>query len=278
MGAPMFRLALLLLLLAGCVPRPRHELVRVQLEATRTALSAQDATCRDDLAQRDATVAALEAGRVEGRLRAEEQAARIASLEEVVAELEGQRATWAAQIPACDPEGAPLFPREVDEIAAALRAWDASRVAEQHAAGRREAFVAAFAGLVEEGFAEVDTDGRALVLRLPTAKLFNEGEVILSPRGEAMVREAAAALGSLPGERVEIRGHTDDRPYHSVEHGSNWELAFDRAMVVLRALEEHGVAQPLAASSFGGTQPIADNETPEGRKRNQRIELRLRPD
>jgi chemotaxis protein MotB len=80
---------------------------------------------------------------------------------------------------------------------------------------------------------------------------------------------------------VEVQGHTDDLPIRgrlAERFPSNWELGGARAARVVRLLGEHGVAPTrMRAVSFADTQPIASNETPEGRARNRRIEIRLLP-
>lgn len=59
---------------------------------------------------------------------------------------------------------------------------------------------------------------------------------------------------------------------------TNWELAGARAASVVRLFAESGLpAARLLAASLADTRPVATNDTPEGRARNRRIEIRLRP-
>jgi chemotaxis protein MotB len=75
-----------------------------------------------------------------------------------------------------------------------------------------------------------------------------------------------------------VQGHTDDVPTRGGAYPSNWELAGARAASVVRILVEQGVPPTrLAAVSLGDTQPIASNDTPEGRAANRRIEIQLVP-
>ena len=78
--------------------------------------------------------------------------------------------------------------------------------------------------------------------------------------------------------RVVVRGHTDDVLIRSERYPSNWELAGARASGVVRILADRGVDPTrLEAVSRGAFEPVASNETPEGRARNRRIEITLVP-
>ncbi|MFH1468177.1 MAG: OmpA family protein [Pseudomonadota bacterium] len=267
-----------LLLLCACISKGDYELIQVQLDATRTALSARNAACYQDGQARDAQVA-----RLEGEL--EDTRARIVALDErhqqLLAELDDARAKLADLATSClvplpDPKApptAPLLAATAHELndALALR----SRV-EFEREEREEAFQAleqAFATLQEEGRATVlQVEGQAVV-RIPSVQIFNEGQVTVSPRGELLLARLAEILAARGGQRVQVAVHTDDRPYHSAEHASSWELGFVQAMTVVRALADAGVSQALSAASYAGTRPLADNATPEGRKANSRVEL-----
>lgn len=74
--------------------------------------------------------------------------------------------------------------------------------------------------------------------------------------------------------RLQIEGHTDDRPISSPRFKSNWELSIARAVSVLRFFIDKGVpADKLTASGRAQYQPIADNTTEEGRAKNRRVVL-----
>jgi outer membrane protein OmpA-like peptidoglycan-associated protein len=71
---------------------------------------------------------------------------------------------------------------------------------------------------------------------------------------------------------VSIEGHTDDRG----NDDANWVLSEDRAYAVLDFLVSAGVdPSRLEAVGYGETMPVGENETPEGRAMNRRVELRI---
>ena len=79
---------------------------------------------------------------------------------------------------------------------------------------------------------------------------------------------------------VSVVGHTDNQRMSRTlakKYPSNWELAGARAAGVARFLVDNGVdATQVVASSRGEYDPVASNDTPEGRAQNRRIQIILR--
>jgi len=116
-----------------------------------------------------------------------------------------------------------------------------------------------------------------LRLDLQEDVLFASGSADVNARGQAVLGKVAGRVKSVP-HRVEVGGHTDDVPIHTARFASNWELASARATGVVRILARQGVGPTrLSAVSFGEFAPVADNGTPQGRARNRRIEITLKP-
>ncbi len=71
---------------------------------------------------------------------------------------------------------------------------------------------------------------------------------------------------------IEIGGHTNGVPSHEYCN----RLSKERAESVARYLIEKGIGKErIAAEGYGKTQPIADNDTSSGRKKNQRVEIKI---
>ena len=78
-------------------------------------------------------------------------------------------------------------------------------------------------------------------------------------------------LQEYPDLRLSIEGHTDSQGDESF----NLDLSDRRAASVRRYLvEEFGIdPNRLSSRGLGETQPVASNDTPEGRQQNRRVEL-----
>jgi chemotaxis protein MotB len=133
---------------------------------------------------------------------------------------------------------------------------------------------------VASGRVQIEQLRDGLNVKLSQAVLFPSGSAELGQEGAAVLGKVAGRLGELP-HRILVQGHTDDVPIAgklAQRYPSNWELAGARAARVVRVLSEQGVpGERLAAVSLADTQPVASNDTPEGRAANRRIEIRMLP-
>src|SRR5690606_25249051 len=95
---------------------------------------------------------------------------------------------------------------------------------------------------------------------------------ISEPSADVVAEIADTLRGCGDGATFEIAGHTDDRGPAEV----NQRLSEERATSVMDALVEAGIeGVEFVARGYGPDQPIADNDTVEGRARNRRIEVTL---
>lgn len=102
---------------------------------------------------------------------------------------------------------------------------------------------------------------------------FVTGSARLDARARGAVNALAGVLGvcTRAGLRAEIGGHTDA----TGSDEANLALSLARAQSVRAALIARGVPEAgLTAQGYGATQPIADNETEEGRAANRRTAVR----
>ncbi|MFX1675389.1 OmpA family protein [Paraburkholderia sp. A2WS-5] len=100
---------------------------------------------------------------------------------------------------------------------------------------------------------------------------FETGSATLAPQGRAILDQMAAVLAKMNTRTVEIIGHTDN----SGNRASNIALSQARADTVKGYLVGKGISpQQLTTDGVGPDQPVASNDTSEGRARNRRIEFR----
>jgi OmpA-OmpF porin, OOP family len=100
---------------------------------------------------------------------------------------------------------------------------------------------------------------------------FESGSAVLTERGKQILNDMATALKSV-SKSVEIAGHTDATGLRE----ANLLLSQARAEAVKQYLAGLGVpAASLVAKGYGPDQPVASNVTPDGRRRNRRIEFNI---
>lgn len=134
--------------------------------------------------------------------------------------------------------------------------------------------------LVTAGMVKMELMKEGLKLQLHDEVLFTTGSASLKDSGKEVLGQLADELEDIPYQ-ILVFGNTDSVPVgpHLVDrYPNNWYLAAARASAVVTYLQEQGVPHhQLVAVSWGDTQPVASNDTPEGRAENRRIEVRLRP-
>lgn len=112
---------------------------------------------------------------------------------------------------------------------------------------------------------QLDKDGHiALYVNFDFAK------ATLKPDAAPVIAQIVALMKSSPDLKVEIDGHTDSIGGHDY----NMKLSQDRAASVVAAVTAGGIdGSRLTSAGFGPDQPIAANDTDEGRAKNRRVEL-----
>lgn len=119
-----------------------------------------------------------------------------------------------------------------------------------------------------------------VTVNLSNEILFSSGSAELNKVGEEVITRVSPRFKDIPHQIV-VAGFTDNIPIRGTlleKYPSNWELAAARAASVVKLLEKSGIdSYKLIAVSFGENQPVASNDTEDGRRQNRRIEIRLRP-
>ena len=117
-----------------------------------------------------------------------------------------------------------------------------------------------------------DCVARIRAIQDETKITFDPGSTEINAAAGAVLDQIAAVLPDCMHVRMEIGGHTDSQG----GEGMNLNLSQARANAVLNGLLARNVlVSNLSAQGYGESQPIADNDTEEGREENRRIEFRL---
>jgi len=119
--------------------------------------------------------------------------------------------------------------------------------------------------------ARVDARGCEIVITLKGVN-FEFDSDRLTPESAAILDQAAAVLKQRPNAVVEVQGHTDARG----KDAYNLKLSERRARTVQDYLVKGGVpAGQLTARGYGEAEPVASNDTDEGRAQNRRVDLKF---
>jgi outer membrane protein OmpA-like peptidoglycan-associated protein len=120
----------------------------------------------------------------------------------------------------------------------------------------------------------VTNTGEYLIVNMPQDLLFATDSASVRPDLTSDLRAVAASLLRYPNSRIEVIGHTDNTGTAAY----NQDLSQRRASAVAGVLRDSGVPSGrLAAYGRGEDQPVASNLTPDGRAKNRRVEIIIRP-
>jgi type VI secretion system protein ImpK len=128
---------------------------------------------------------------------------------------------------------------------------------------------------IDEGLVTVLDDANTITVRIVGEGMFGSGSDSLQPGFVPTLDRVAAALNDQPGPVI-VAGHSDNVPIKTARFPSNTHLSLARAESVMRQFAT-SVEDPsrLSAEGRAEKEPIAPNDTAEGRARNRRIEVIL---
>ena len=141
--------------------------------------------------------------------------------------------------------------------------------------GMARNLLTALAPLVSQGKVRVTETARGVSIEISDSILFAQGEAGLGT-GSTEVLQAIAQVLKTDSHAIQVEGHTDNVPIAKVQFPSNWELSAVRASGVVRLFVENGIAETrLVAVGHGSNQPVASNDSAEGRLRNRRVKVMI---
>lgn len=131
---------------------------------------------------------------------------------------------------------------------------------------------------IKSGDVSVEKENRGIVVTFVAEILFDSGKAKVKTEGLNILKKTASVLKDVDND-ISIEGHTDNVPIKYSGWKSNWELSTARALSVLHFLVESEGLNPekLSATGYGEYKPIASNETSDGRQKNRRVEIVIKP-
>jgi outer membrane protein OmpA-like peptidoglycan-associated protein len=216
------------------------------------------------LAARRAEMATLEQRAREAEDTARQNATRADELRAELQRLNTDKESLTAEVGALTAQK-----RDLDVALKGLRTERESLQAAQRNLNQEKSELSGRLEKALSHVAETRRSARGLVLNLPDI-LFDLDKATLKRDAEQVLAKLAGILLALPDLQVRIEGHTDS--LGSADY--NLKLSRRRAETVRDFLGSQGVAKErLTAEGFGKEQPIADNYSEEGRRRNRRVEI-----
>jgi len=135
-----------------------------------------------------------------------------------------------------------------------------------------------FQKMIDAGELKVALRNGRMVLELPNDVLFDSGQTLIKPAGKQALGKVATVLRTITGRHFQVAGDTDNVPIDTPQFPSNWELSTKRAVEVVHFLLSQGMHPELiSAAGYGEFDPVAGNDSADGRARNRRIEISLQP-
>lgn len=130
---------------------------------------------------------------------------------------------------------------------------------------------------IAAGRVTLEADGRRAVVRVAGDGLFASGSDRVKADYRPVVERIGDAVAQVRGS-VLVTGHSDNVPIFSARYPSNWHLSEARARSVVEILRQRaGYPDRYDYEGRADTQPLADNDTPEGRARNRRVDIAVLP-
>lgn len=131
----------------------------------------------------------------------------------------------------------------------------------------------AFGDLIKSDQMTVRGNELWVEIELNSSLLFGSGDAMPSDVAFNLIEKVAKILKPFANP-VHVEGFTDNLPIRTAQYPTNWELSSARAASIVRLLAMNGVNPARMASvGYGEYQPVASNDTAEGRARNRRVVL-----
>lgn len=191
-----------------------------------------------------------------------------AILEQFKAELERQRLVREQQNRMLEEQKDSLVEQKVELLSAS-----------QQQQQQYNALVQKLSNEVKKGELKVRQYQNMLSVDLAEQIFFDSGRATLKRGGKDVLKKVGEALKGYENKIIRVVGHTDNvQIAKSLQKifPTNWELSVARATTVVRFLQDVGIPpESMVASGRGEYEPLAANDTEDGRQQNRRIEIML---
>ena len=140
---------------------------------------------------------------------------------------------------------------------------------------------AAMQSEIANGDMDIKQLGDILSVDFQDKIFFDSGRADIRDSGKRTLDKLVGVLKNVTDKQIRVEGYTDNVPIapdYRWKFPSNWELSTARATTIVRYLQSQGIDPALLkATGYGEYNPVASNETAEGRQQNRRIVVLLVP-
>lgn len=170
----------------------------------------------------------------------------------------------------------PKVSMEIPEISEEELEARAQKLREDKAEELKESLASTMDEDIKQGGVSVERTGDEVVIRFPSEIAFPSGSGTLNEGFKHLLDRLAPILEKTPGELI-VSGHTDNVPIRGGAFQSNWDLSASRATAVVHYFLFKHLIDPgrITVQGYGDSRPVASNDTPEGRKKNRRVEVSI---
>ncbi|MBU2887212.1 flagellar motor protein MotD [Gilvimarinus agarilyticus] len=135
-----------------------------------------------------------------------------------------------------------------------------------------------FDQLIDDELMRISSNEMWLQIELRDNILFDSASADASAQAREIFSKVSTILAETQNP-IQIEGFTDNVPINTERYPSNWELSSARASAIVKWMVANGVdATRLAAVGYGEHQPVAANDSADGRAQNRRVAVMIARD
>lgn len=130
----------------------------------------------------------------------------------------------------------------------------------------------------------IDLGYDGITMKFASSAFYDAGSADVGTQAQNMIERVIGAMQDIDYYKfkIDVEGHTDNVPIHTVRFPSNWELSVARATNIVKFMMERGVEPDrLKAAGYADTRPVSPNQDsvgrdiPENQALNRRIVVRI---
>jgi type VI secretion system protein ImpK len=128
---------------------------------------------------------------------------------------------------------------------------------------------------IAEGKVSILGTVSAPIIRINNTGLFASGSAVVEDDDVPLLQRIGQALSHEKGSVV-VTGYSDNQPIHTLQFPSNFELSTARAQAAAAIIDQSiGDQSRITAKGMGDADPIASNDTADGRAQNRRVDITM---